>query len=71
MTMHRPSRRAIVPFHAGLIMLNLAAVVILFMIVDRGRLISPASSRLNTRDIAKLRAVSAPHRPNLLPEAGD
>jgi NADH-quinone oxidoreductase subunit H len=63
--------RGSVPFHAGLIMLNLAAVVILFMIVDRGRLISPASSRLNQRDVAKLRAVSAPHRVALLPESGD
>ncbi|MDB4880690.1 MAG: nuoH [Gemmatimonadetes bacterium] len=63
--------RGSVPFHAGLILLNLAAVVILFMIVDRGRLISPASSRLNKRDIAKLRAVSSPHRPPLLPESGD
>ncbi|MDB4886396.1 MAG: nuoH [Gemmatimonadetes bacterium] len=60
-----------VPFHLGLIMFNLAAVVILFMIVDRGRVISPASSRLNRRDIDKLRAVSAPHRPTLLPESGD
>jgi NADH-quinone oxidoreductase subunit H len=60
-----------VPYHAGLIMLNLAAVVILFMILDRGRLISPAYSRLNKRDLAKLRAVSAPHRAPLLPESGD
>jgi NADH-quinone oxidoreductase subunit H len=59
------------PFHLGLAMLNLAAVVILFMILDRGRLISPATSRLNQRDIAKLRAVSAPHRAPLLPESGD
>jgi NADH-quinone oxidoreductase subunit H len=63
--------RGSVPFHAGLILLNLAAVVVLFMIIDRGRLISPASSRLNQRDIAKLRAVSAPHRAPLLPESGD
>jgi NADH-quinone oxidoreductase subunit H len=59
------------PFHLGLAMLNLAAVVILFMILDRGRLISPAYSRLNQRDIAKLRAVSAPHHAPPLPEAGD
>jgi len=59
------------PFHLGLILLNLAAVVILFNIVDRGRLISPAYSRLNRRDLEKLRAVSAPHRAPLLPESGD
>ena len=63
--------RGSVPFHLGLILLNLASVVVLFMIVDRGRLISPASSRLNQRDIAKLRAVSAPHRAPVLPESGD
>ena len=63
--------RGSVPFHAGLIILNLAAVVILFMIIDRGRLISPASSRLDKRDIAKLRAVSTPPRTPLLPESGD
>ncbi len=63
--------RGSVPFHAGLILLNIACCVILFMIMDRGRLISPASSRVNQRDIAKLRAASAPHRANLLPENGD
>ena len=63
--------RGSVPFHTGLILLNLAAVVILFNIVDRGRLISPAYSRLNRRDLDKLRAVSAPHRAPLAPESGD
>jgi NADH-quinone oxidoreductase subunit H len=63
------------PFHLGLALLNVVAVVILFMILDRGRLISPAYSRLNRRDIAKLRAVSTPQvTPQLAPplsEAGD
>ncbi len=63
--------RGSVPFHLGLILLNLAAVVVLFMIVDRGRVISPASSRVNARDLEKLRAISAPHRAPLLPESGD
>jgi NADH-quinone oxidoreductase subunit H len=63
--------RGSVPFHAGLILLNLAAVVILFVLLDRGRVISPAYSRLNQRDVAKLRAVSATHRTPLLPESGD
>ena len=63
--------RGSVPFHTGLILLNLAAVVILFNIVDRGRLISPAFSRLNTRDLDKLRAVSAPHRAPRVTESGD
>ena len=63
--------RGSVPFHTGLILLNLAAVVVLFNIVDRGRLISPAYSRLNRRDLDKLRAVSAPHRAPLVPKSGD
>ena len=59
------------PFHLGLAMLNIVAVIVLFMILDRGRIISPASSRLNQRDVAKLRAVSARPRTPLLPETGD
>ena len=60
-----------VPFHLGLILMNVAAVIVLFMIVDRGRVISPAYSRLNQRDVAKLRARSARPRAPLLPESGD
>jgi NADH-quinone oxidoreductase subunit H len=63
--------RGSVPFHTGLILLNLAAVIILFQILDRGRLISPASSRLDRRDLEKLRAISAPRRAPFVPEAGD
>ena len=63
--------RGSVPFHAGLILLNLAAVVILFVLLDRGKIISPAYSRLNKREVARLRAVSTPRRAPLLPESGD
>ncbi len=63
--------RGSVPFHLGLILLNLVAVIVLFQIMDRGRLISPAYSRLDRRDIDKLRAASAPHRTPLAPESGD
>jgi NADH-quinone oxidoreductase subunit H len=60
------------PFHLGLAMLNIVAVIILFMILDRGRIISPAYSRLNERDITKLRAVAGSrHAAPLLPESGD
>ncbi len=60
------------PFHLGLAMLNVVAVIVLFMILDRGRIISPASSRLEQRDIARLRAVAAARqRVPLLPESGD
>ena len=60
------------PFHLGLAMFNIVAVIVLFMILDRGRIISPAYSRLNQRDIAKLRAVAGErHAAPLLPESGD
>jgi NADH-quinone oxidoreductase subunit H len=63
--------RGSVPFHAGLILLNLAAVVILFVMLDRGKVISPAYSRLDQREVARLRALSTPRRAPLLPETGD
>jgi NADH-quinone oxidoreductase subunit H len=63
--------RGSVPFHAGLILLNIAAVVILFVLLDRGRVISPAYSRLDKREVDRLRAVSTPRRAPLLPESGD
>ncbi|MFL5605883.1 MAG: NADH-quinone oxidoreductase subunit NuoH [Gemmatimonadaceae bacterium] len=60
------------PFHLGLAMFNIVAVIVLFMILDRGRIISPAYSRLDQRDVAKLRAVAGGrHAPSLLPESGD
>ena len=58
------------PFHLGLALLNIAAVVILFMILDRGRIISPAYSRLDRRDLEALRAASA-RGAQLLSESGD
>jgi NADH-quinone oxidoreductase subunit H len=63
--------RGSVPFHLGLILLNVAAVVVLFILLDRGRVISPAYSRLAPREVARLRAVSTPQQAPLLPESGD
>jgi NADH-quinone oxidoreductase subunit H len=63
--------RGSVPFHLGLILLNVAAVVVLFILLDRGRVISPAYSRLAPRVVARLRAVSTPCEASLLPESGD
>jgi NADH-quinone oxidoreductase subunit H len=63
--------RGSVPFHVGLILLNVAAVVILFILLDRGRVISPAYSRLAPREVARLRALSTPQQAPLLPESGD
>jgi NADH-quinone oxidoreductase subunit H len=64
--------RGSVPFHLGLILLNLAAVVILFVLLDRGRVISPAYSRLDKSEVEKLREMSTPRRAApFLPESGD
>jgi NADH-quinone oxidoreductase subunit H len=46
-------------FGAALLGLNVVCVVILFFIVDRGRLVSPAYSRLDKRNLSKLRRAAA------------
>ena len=38
--------------------LNLVLVVLMFFVLDRGRIISPASSRLNKRQVSQLKAVA-------------
>ena len=45
-------------FGLSLLALNVVLVVILFFVIDRGRLISPAYSRLDKRNVDKLRAIS-------------
>ena len=42
-------------FAVGMLVLNLVLVVLLFGVLDRGRLISPAYSRLDKRNLDKLR----------------
>ncbi|MEO8881117.1 MAG: NADH-quinone oxidoreductase subunit NuoH [Gemmatimonadaceae bacterium] len=46
------------PFWAALGVLNLVLAVLVFVILDRGRIISPAYSRLSPIQIARLRAMS-------------
>ena len=55
----------------GLIMLgiNIVLVFLVFVLLDRGRLISPASARVRDEGIARLRARSA--RSTLVSESGD
>ncbi len=43
----------------SLLALNVVLVVILFFLIDRGRLISPAYSRLDKRNVDKLQAIAA------------
>jgi NADH-quinone oxidoreductase subunit H len=42
-------------FGAAMLGLNAVCAIILFVILDRGRIVSPAYSRLDRRDLAKLR----------------
>jgi NADH-quinone oxidoreductase subunit H len=59
-------------FVSGLIMLavNLVLVFIAFVILDRGRIISPAYGRATPQQLARLRAVAAA-RTHLSPQSGD
>ena len=56
-------------FGLALVGLNAVLVIVLFFVLDRGRLVSPAYSRLDKRNLEKLRAVAA--RSSLTTEAGD
>jgi NADH-quinone oxidoreductase subunit H len=59
-------------FLYGLAMLavNVVLVIIVFFILDRGRIISPAYGRATPEQIARLRAVTAA-RTHLSPQSGD
>jgi NADH-quinone oxidoreductase subunit H len=59
-------------FFYGLAMLgaNVVLVIIAFVILDRGRIISPAYGRATPQQIARLRAVAAA-RSQLSPQSGD
>jgi NADH-quinone oxidoreductase subunit H len=46
-------------FNGALFGLNVLLVILLFFVFDRGRIVSPAYSRLDPRQVQKLRAVSA------------
>ena len=59
-------------FVFGLVMLAVNAVLvgIVFFILDRGRIISPAYGRASPQEIANLRAVTTA-RAHLSPQSGD
>ena len=46
-------------YSGALFGLNVLLVLLLFFVLDRGRLVSPASSRLDARHVARLRALTA------------
>jgi NADH-quinone oxidoreductase subunit H len=47
-------------FNAALFGLNVLLVLLLFFVLDRGRIVSPAYSRLDPRHLERLRAVAIP-----------
>jgi NADH-quinone oxidoreductase subunit H len=54
----------------ALLGVNAVLVIILFFILDRGRIISPAYGRATPQQIGRLRAVTA-SRSHLSPQSGD
>ncbi len=51
-------RQGTLAFNGALFVMNLLLVAVLFVVVDRGRLISPASARARTREIERLRGLA-------------
>ncbi|HWZ60850.1 MAG TPA: NADH-quinone oxidoreductase subunit NuoH [Gemmatimonadaceae bacterium] len=47
----------------ALFAINIVLLVILFLIIDRGRIISPASARVRAAELARLRAIAARTHP--------
>jgi NADH-quinone oxidoreductase subunit H len=58
-------------FGGVLLALNIAFVVVLFLVVDRGRIVSPAYSRLDRRNLDKLRQAALDRTRFTPAEAGD
>jgi NADH-quinone oxidoreductase subunit H len=58
------------PYWAILGVLNVVLAALVFVVLDRGRIISPAYSRMSNRQIARLRAISA-RQAALAPSEGD
>jgi NADH-quinone oxidoreductase subunit H len=58
-------------FGGVLLALNIAFVVVLFLVIDRGRIVSPAYSRLDRRNLDKLRQAALDRTRFTPAEAGD
>ncbi|NUQ20572.1 MAG: NADH-quinone oxidoreductase subunit NuoH [Gemmatimonadaceae bacterium] len=57
-------------FALSMLALNVVIVVLVFWVLDRGRIVSPASSRIGARELERLRTMA--HRSTLTPrETGD
>jgi NADH-quinone oxidoreductase subunit H len=58
-------------FGAGLLVLNILFLIVVFLILDRGRIVSPAYSRLDRRNLEKLRRAALDRARFTPAEAGD
>ena len=58
-------------FGAAMLALNIVFVVVVFVVLDRGRIVSPAYSRLDRRDLEKLRRAALDRARFTPAEAGD
>ena len=64
-------RRTFWPFGASLFALNIVLVGVLFFVVDRGRIVSPASDRSSARELQRLRAARVRAQNTPEPVGGD
>jgi len=58
-------------FGATLLVLNIICLALVFLILDRGRIVSPAYSRLDRRNLEKLRHATLDRARFTPAEAGD
>jgi len=58
-------------FGLTLLVLNLIFVAVVFLLLDRGRIVSPAYSRLDRRNLEKLRRAAVDRTRFTPAEAGD
>jgi NADH-quinone oxidoreductase subunit H len=58
-------------FGSALLALNIVFVIVLFLVIDRGRIVSPAYSRLDRRNLDKLRQAALDRTRFTPAEAGD
>ena len=58
-------------FGAALLALNIVLVVVVFVVLDRGRIVSPACSRLDRRNLEKLRRATSDRARFTPAESGD
>jgi NADH-quinone oxidoreductase subunit H len=58
-------------YSLALLALNIVVLILLFVVLDRGRLVSPAYGRISDEELARLRALSAARLRTATETAGD